>query len=273
MPAHPVPLARLSVFYRRKDERRRLEGDVSVLGRMILWGGGLVVAALLYFGVPYFWNWKHVIASSGGRYFVHRVEIPVPAFQQGDPRWGSELLGPTYDTIGQAGCAITSAAMVMAAYGVDIDPHRLNVYLNGHQGYTPNGYVYWEKAAETAPYGQVEKAYEDIPAYALLDHELLGGNPVIVRLKLRNGTPHFVVVVGKEGWNYLIRDPARPESWGVYPLKDLTDHIEGLRYFRVLPPTMPPVVPTPATNPVPAVTVTSPTPSSSPTPATSSQNP
>ncbi len=80
-----------------------------------------------------------------------------------------------------------------------------------------------------------------MPTFGLLDHELLEGNPVIVRLKLRNGTPHFVVVVGKEGWNYLIRDPARPESWGVYPLKDLTDHIEGLRYFRVLPPTIPPV--------------------------------
>ena len=165
------------------------------------------------------------------------MEIPVPAFQQNDPRWNLELLGPTIETIGQAGCAITSASMVLAAYGVDVDPERLNQYLNTHAGYTPNGYVYWEKAAETAPYGQVEKAYEDVPNYALLDQQLLAGNPVIVRLKLRNGTPHFVVVVGKEGWNYLIRDPARSPSYGVYPLKDLTDHIEGLRFFRVLPPT------------------------------------
>ena len=61
----------------------------------------------------------------------------VPAFQQGDPRWSMELLGPTYDTIGQAGCAITSAAMVLSSYGVDIDPQRLNQYLNTHAGYTP----------------------------------------------------------------------------------------------------------------------------------------
>ena len=61
----------------------------------------------------------------------------------------------------------------------------------------------------------------------MLDGELAKGNPVIVRLKLRNGTPHFVVVVGKEGWDYLIRDPARKPDYGVYPLKNLTDHIEG----------------------------------------------
>jgi len=156
--------------------------------------------------------------------------------QQNDPRWSLELLGPTYDTIGQVGCAITSASMVLSSYGVDTDPARLNQYLSTHAGYTPQGWLYWEKAAELAPFGQVEKVYEDIPSYALLDHELLKGNPVIVRLTLRNGTTHFVVVVGKERWDYLIRDPARPPSYGVYPLKNLTDHIEGLRFYKVVPP-------------------------------------
>jgi hypothetical protein len=42
------------------------------------------------------------------------------------------------------------------------------------------------------------------------------------------------VLVGKEGWNYLIQDPARSPSWGIYPLKDLTDRIEALRFFRVV---------------------------------------
>jgi|GEM_PF-232796 len=239
MPAHPVPLARLNAVYRRNERRLRVQRGGSGFGRFILWAGGLAIAAALYFGVPEHWKYKHVISSSGGRYFVNRVEIPVPAFQQGDPRWSFELLGPTYDTIGQAGCAITSAAMVLSAYGVDIDPQRLNQYLNAHEGYTPNGYVYWEKAAETAPFRQVEKAYEDIPSYALLDHELLMGNPVIVRLKLPRGTPHFVVVVGKQGWDYLIRDPARNPAYGIYPLKQITDHIEGLRFYRVVPPTLP----------------------------------
>jgi hypothetical protein len=233
MPDRVVPLAKLSLVYTRSDTAR--SGHDVALSRIILWGGGLLVAALLYFGVPAFYGWKHVISSSGGRYFVHPVQIPVPVFTQEDPRWSFQLLGPTYETIGQSGCAIASAAMVLSAYGVDTDPERLNDFLNANGGYTPNGWLYWEKAAAIAPGGQVEKAYEDLPSYALIDQNLEQGNPVIVRLTLRNGTTHFVVVVGKDGWDYLVQDPARPPEWGVYPLKELTGRIEALRFFRVVP--------------------------------------
>jgi hypothetical protein len=41
--------------------------------------------------------------------------------------------------------------------------------------------------------------------------------------------------VGKEGWNYLVQDPARSPSSGIYPLKALTDHIDALRFYRVVP--------------------------------------
>jgi len=233
MPFRIVPLAKLSLVYRR-SETHLSEQDVANR-RRLLWFVGILFAASIYFGAPAFFGWKHVISSSGGRYFLHRVVIPVPVFTQDDPRWTLELLGPTFDTVGQAGCAITSAAMVLLAYGVDTDPDRLNQYLTTHGGYTENGWVYWEKAAEVAPGGQVEKAYEDLPSYALIDRNLLAGNPVIVRLTLRNGTTHFVVLVGKEGWNYLARDPARGPSWGVYPLKDLTGRIEALRFYRIVP--------------------------------------
>jgi hypothetical protein len=229
----PVPLAKISLVYSRGDVNRA-EHDVA-RRRFWLWGGGIFLALAIYLGVPAFFAWKHTISSSGGRYFVHRVVIPVPVLTQDDPRWTFELLGPTFDTIGQAGCAITSAAMVLSAYGVDTDPERLNQYLNTHNGYTDEGWVYWEKAAEIAPGGQVEKAYEDLPSYALIDQNLLAGNPVIIRLTLRNGHTHFVVLVGKEGWNYLTQDPARDPSYGVYPLKDLTSNIEALRFYRVVP--------------------------------------
>jgi hypothetical protein len=233
MPARMVPLAKLSLVYTRSDVRR--EGQDIALRRILLWGGGLLIAAAIYFGVPAFFAWKHVISSSGGHYFLHRVVIPVPVFTQDDPRWTLELLGPTFETVGQAGCAVTSAAMVLSAYGVDIDPDRLNQYLTTHNGYTDDGWVYWEKAAEVAPGGQVEKAYEDLPSYALIDQNLMAGNPVIVRLTLPDGHTHFVVLLGKDGWNYLAQDPARSPSFGVYPLRDLTDRIEALRFFRVVP--------------------------------------
>jgi len=233
MSTHPVPLAAFSPIYRPAGGLRpKRDGR----GRLALWLGGAAVVAVLFFGVPAFWAWKHPVASSGGRYFTQRVLIPVPIFQQNDPRWTFDLLGPTIDTMGEAGCAVTSAAMVLSAYGVDIDPQRLNNYLTGHGGYTENGWLYWEKAAEVAPAGQVERAYEDLPSYAEIDGNLLAGNPVIVRLTLRSGRTHFVVIVGKSGWDYLIQDPARGKAWGVYPLKDLTERVEALRFYRVVPP-------------------------------------
>ena len=230
----PVPLAKLSLVHTRSDVHRAVQD--SARRRLLLWSAGLLAALALYFGLPAFFAWKHVISSSGGHYFLHRVVIPVPVFTQNDPRWAYELLGPTFDTMGQSGCAVTSAAMVLSAYGVDTDPDRLNQYLMTHGGYTDTGWLYWEKAAEVAPGGQVEKAYEDLPSYTLIDQNLMAGNPVIIRLTLPNGTTHFVVLVGKDGWDYLVQDPARSPTWGVYPLKDLTSRIEALRFYRVVPP-------------------------------------
>ena len=42
-----------------------------------------------------------------------------------------------------------AAAMALASYGVDVDPGRLNKFLTTLPGgYTPQGWIYWEKAAE-----------------------------------------------------------------------------------------------------------------------------
>jgi hypothetical protein len=251
-----VPLAKLSPVWPPPRDAYIWE-----IGRGWLWLIALGIILLLHFGVPAFFNWKHVISSSGGRYFVHRTVIPVPPLQQDDPLWGDQLLGNTIDTLGQQGCAITSAAMVLRAYGVDTDPQRLNAYLTTHRGFVGDGLLVWEVAAEVG-HGQVEKAYEDLPTYALIDANILKGNPVIVRLHLRNGTTHFVVIVGKQGWNYLIRDPARPPEYGVYPLRDLVPRIEALRFYKIVPP--PPLIamkparlpthPAPL-NPAPTVTL------------------
>ena len=161
MSASPIRLSALSPVYHGAQRR---SGDYFENGRFRLWVGGLALALFIYLGFNGFWDWKHVISSSGGRYFVHRVEIPVPAFSQDDPRWSLQLLGPSMETVGQVGCALTSAAMVLASYGIDTDPDRLNTFLNSDGGYTPTGWLYWEKAADFAP-GRVEKAYEDLPSY------------------------------------------------------------------------------------------------------------
>ncbi len=179
------------------------------------------------------WNRKQKIEASGGCYFFRRVEIPVPQFRQGDDRWRGDFLGPTHNTLGAEGCALTSAAMVLASYGIDTDPQRLNAFLKTNEGYTPQGWIYWEKAAELAP-DKVRHAYEDLPTYHLIDANLLAGNPVIVRLRLSKGVTHFVVIAGKDGYDYLTRDPGAGAGKGLYPLREFGSKIEALRFYQKL---------------------------------------
>ena len=94
---------------------------------------------------------------------------------------------------------------------------------------------YWEAAAAYPP-AIARKAYEDKPSYALIDRNLLAGNPVIIRVRYPGGGTHFVVIVGKQGFDYLIRDPGRGGARGVYPLKDLGLPIEALRFFEKTAP-------------------------------------
>ena len=123
--------------------------------------------------------------------------------------------------------------MVLASYGIDTDPGRLNRFLSAHGGFTPQGWLDWDKAAEFVP-GRCEKAYEDAPSYARIDGNLLRGNPVIVRIRFASGVTHFVVIAGKEGLEYLIRDPGAGAARGLYPLSELAPAIEALRYYREL---------------------------------------
>jgi len=181
------------------------------------------------------WTTKGRLAPSGGRYFFRRVELPVPLFRQNDPRWGRDYLGPTEATLGAEGCALTSAAMVLASYGIDTDPRRLNRFCTDHHGYTPQGWLYWEAAAAIAP-DRVAHAYEDLPTYHLIDWNLARGNPVIVRLRYPSGVTHFVVIAGKQGFDYLTRDPGAGASKGLYPLREFGSDIEALRYYRRLEP-------------------------------------
>lgn len=171
----------------------------------------------------------------GRTLFLGYHELYIPQFRQADARWGTTLLGSTPATFAAEGCAVSSAAMVLASYGMDVDPGRLNAFLTKRPGgYTPEGWIYWEKAAEF-DFAFTERLlphYEDLPSYFLIDRNLLAGNPVIARLRYPNGVTHFVVICGKQGYDYLIRDPGRGGQKGVYPLREFGTPIEAIRFYR-----------------------------------------
>ena len=114
---------------------------------------------------------------------------------------------------------------------MDTDPGRLNKLVTEADGYEGAGWLVWEKAAEVT--GNIaRKAYEDPPSYRLMDENLARGNPVIVRLRLESGTTHFVVIAGKDGYDYLTRDPGAGAAKGLYPLKEFGSKIEALRFYE-----------------------------------------
>jgi Peptidase_C39 like family len=189
----------------------------------------LLLFCLFAFGL---WVLPHRIEGVGGIPVPGRLLITIPRFAQADPLWAGNLLAGTPGTLGDEGCAVASVSMVLAHAGADADPARLNRFLLEHEGYEGRGWLRWETAG-LFPGANLEKAYEDLPSYELIDVNLLRGNPVIVRVRRLDGITHFVVIVGKQGFDYLIRDPAGSPGGGeVYPLSRLGVPVEALRFYR-----------------------------------------
>lgn len=193
----------------------------------------VAACALLVLGVAAAWNWliPRPIPEQGGLFFPLAIELDVPLHRQADPVWAADLLGPTTGTLGAEGCAVACASMVLAFHGADVDPGQLNQFVHDNEGYTPQGWIYWEAAAEYPP-ARLEKAYEHWPSYAMLDLNLLQGQPSIVRIRFPSGITHFVVVMGKQGFDYLIRDPLAEPGSDPESLAKYAGPIEALRFYR-----------------------------------------
>jgi hypothetical protein len=200
--------------------------------RVILFG---VVAVLLLTAWGVYWALPRQLSTSGGLYFPGRQLIEGPHFLQGDPRWAKESLGNTPDSLRNVGCAVASAAMALGSYGIPTDPGTLNAFLKKTEGgYTPEGWIYWEKAAEINPSKTHELLphYEDLPSFFLMDWNLMRGTPLIARVRYPSGITHFVLVCGKEGFDYLVRDPGEGGAAGITRLSDFPGPVEALRFYR-----------------------------------------
>jgi hypothetical protein len=206
---------------------------LGALNRRLLFIILLLVLLTAALSVHIDWTWKRKLSPHGGRYFFHRVELAVPSFRQSDEKWRDDPLGgiAANGTLGGEGCAVAAVAMVFKFYGVEIDPQQLNWFLTSVDGYTERGWIYWERAAWFAP-ERVRHVYEDLASYHIVDSNLAVGNPVIVRVQLPSGVTHFVVIAGKDGFDYLVRDPGADSAKGLYRLRELGSDIEALRFYE-----------------------------------------
>jgi ribosomal protein L31 len=151
------------------------------------------------------------------------ANLSVPYYSQKDPQWTCDQLGTcncdfdtctaaTHTGIGDAGCFISSQAMIFEYYNAPshfMTPLELDTCLTNH-----NGYGSWSGCAYGlcgAPYSPLSSCSPSSVSYlgystdlAVLDNDLSNGFPAIAWV---DGGVHYVVITGKSGGMYEINDP------------------------------------------------------------------
>ncbi|APR88287.1 hypothetical protein A7982_13636 [Minicystis rosea] len=170
------------------------------------------------------------ILAHGGKDMHVLLAGAEPYYLQRDPRWAGDTLAPTQQTMAAVGCLVCSLAMGSEALGAPVAPGALNQRLGASGGYTREARVIWEKlsAATGDAIGVVVHAR---PQHAILDEALERGELPVVKFTLPSGAPHWVLVVGKEGDEYLVKDPLVTDRT-IVKLSRRATSIESVRVLR-----------------------------------------
>ena len=141
--------------------------------------------------------------------------INITNYKQCGQAWSNANLGTCTDLVCKSGCAMTDAAILLKANGVNIDPGQLNTWLTNNSGYASGCNIYWAVATN---YPSSTITWYGSAAYSLsiLKSEIDGGNPVIVNVDHPYGGSgtcnHYVVVYGYSNSgtiasDFLVSDP------------------------------------------------------------------
>ena len=147
-----------------------------------------------------------------------------PLYHQEDPRWAGVRMGRSRHTIGSGGCMVCCVAMAYEALGIPTDPGQFVAYLNANGGFTASGNLKWHEMVQYGR-GTVRLAYAGKGDPALLDTYLAKNAPVIAKVNLPNGQPHWVLILKKFGNTYVARDPLSKED----ELVPVTRPIQAMR--------------------------------------------
>jgi len=154
-------------------------------------------------------------------------------YLQTDPRWADDKIGGSGETLRSVGCTVCCISMALAHHGVDLDPGKLNRALIERGGYTSRGWVKWDAVRQITS-GKVRVRIPRSPAPSDIREALAAGSPVIVKVRLRSGILHWVLVVGLRdggaggGGEYLIKDPLG-NGEGLEPLSKFGSDVLAVR--------------------------------------------
>ncbi|MEI7556378.1 C39 family peptidase [Candidatus Chlorohelix sp.] len=128
----------------------------------------------------------------------------VPIFSQNDPAWRNVIMQGAGEQIGDSGCALASATMLLNYYGMSITPVQLNSCLGPYAD--P---LYWSQVPRCTN-GVISGGNRPNFSWDKLDEVLRAGDPAIVGMVRGKTGMHFVVVTsggGANGANYAVTDP------------------------------------------------------------------
>ena len=194
---------------------------------VILSCSALAIIALVLLAVFKRADSPEVIATSGGEP-LQIAPLRTPHFMQTDPSWAKEQIGGSREPLSKVGCTICCVAMVLNGYGVTLTPQELNEALKQADGYTKDGLLKWDSVA-TVSNGKVRAVYIGAPNTMEIETALKRGHPVIAKVMLRNVVQHWVLIVGKNGTEYLVRDPLKRE---LINLSAVADNLHAIRILK-----------------------------------------
>jgi hypothetical protein len=130
------------------------------------------------------------------------------AFYQKDPRWGSEELGNSGDTLARDGCLVTAASMALANLGFETDPSDLNKRLTHHDSFTPRGWLIWDGIRKVTG-GKAKARFHESVSTALIEECMADKYYPLVQFILPNGRTHWAIILESGPYGYRMRDPLR----------------------------------------------------------------
>jgi hypothetical protein len=119
----------------------------------------------------------------------------IPVMGQQEAAWAGAQLGTAAgESIGSAGCAITSVTMMLRYYGVHTDPGAFNAWLTANGGYAYDDQLIWD-AVTSYTGGRVAFSGWLDPDLSTIEAELDAGRPVVAEVRL-GVNQHFVLLTG-----------------------------------------------------------------------------
>jgi len=135
-------------------------------------------------------------------------------FKQCDARWSGNQLGTCSLTICQAGCAMSSVAMILNSRGVNTNPGSFNAWLKSNGGYASGCDLYWGKADA---FGKTTFQSIETASESDICSGVAAGHGVVANVR---GGSHWVLITGCRGGGvFNVNDPGFNQN--TYTMSDI----------------------------------------------------